>query len=174
MTNYEEAVSAVLNEDDDRDPTLTQAETANQYSDSNQPTKSRQLKPNCDSLRNLNFYDNVLMKGWLEEIPYRSVAGLSIDGSHIKRNVFKSGRSLGMVNMRHQYAIGAWKTHIGAAGHKEGILSCEDRERRESLGNNIPNDSKQQQLVLAIFFNVKVTGSRFSRPVSKKKKCWRT
>ena len=100
MTNSEEDISDVLNEDDAIYLTLTQEATANQYSAFTQPTKSRQLNPTCDSLRNLNVDDNIVMKGCLEEIPDRSVAGLSIDGSHIKRNVFKSGRSLGMVNMR--------------------------------------------------------------------------
>ena len=60
-----------------------------------------------------------------------------------------------MINMRHLYAIGAWKNHLGTAGHKEEILSREERERQEELGDNIPNDGKQQQLALASFFTVK-------------------
>ena len=63
MTNYDEALSAVLNEDDDRDPTVTQAATANQSIASNQPTKLRQLNPSCGSLRNLNVDNDVVMKG---------------------------------------------------------------------------------------------------------------
>ena len=66
------------------------------------------------------------MKGWPEEIIDRSVPGLSIDGSHIKCDVYKTVRSLGMNNTRHLYAIGAWKTHLGTAGHKEGILDHEE------------------------------------------------
>ena len=85
--NSDEAITAVLNEYDDRDTTVTQAATANQPSAPTQPTKSRQLNPTCDSLRNLNVDDNVVMKGCLEEIPDRSVAGLSIDRSHIKFDV---------------------------------------------------------------------------------------
>ena len=126
MTNSNETIADVLNEDDARDPTITQAENTDQSSDSTQPTKSRQLNPNCDSLRNLNADKNVVMKGWLEEIPNRSVPGLSIDGSHIKCDVCKTDRSLGMINTRHLYAIGAWKTHIGTEGHKEGILDHEE------------------------------------------------
>ena len=42
------------------------------------------------------------------------------------------------------------------------------------MGDNIPNDGKQQQLVLDRFFNVKGTGSRFDWPVSKNKKCGST
>ena len=87
MTNSDESIAVVLNEDYVRDPKVTQAETANQYSASTQPTKLRQLNPNCDSLRNLNVDDDVVMKGWPEEIPDRSVDGLSIDGSYIKCNV---------------------------------------------------------------------------------------
>ena len=118
VTNYDEFIAAVLNEDDARDPTVTQAENANQYSAYTQPTKSRKLNPNCDSFRNLNVDEDVVMKGWPEEIPDRSVAGVSIDGSHIKCDVCKTGGSLGMINMRHPYAIGACKTHIDTAGHK--------------------------------------------------------
>ena len=59
------------------------------------------------------------MKDWLEEIPDRSVAGLSIDGSYIKCYVCKTGRSLGMTNMRHMYTIGSWKTYLGKVGHKK-------------------------------------------------------
>ena len=118
MTNSDKAIDAVLNEDDARDPTVTQTETDNQSSASTKPTKSRQLNHNCDSLRNLNVDNDVVMKGCPEEIPDRSVDGLSIDGSHIKYDVCKTGRSLGMINARHPYAIGAWKTHIGTAGHK--------------------------------------------------------
>ena len=88
-----------------------------------------QLNPNCDSLSNLNADENVLMKDWLEEIPDRSVAGLSIDGPHIKCDVCKTGRSLGMINMRHMYDIGAWKTHLGTVGHKKVIISREKREQ---------------------------------------------
>ena len=42
------------------------------------------------------------------------------------------------------------------------------------MDDDIPNDIKQQQLVLASFFTVKGTGSRFDRPVSKNKKRGRT
>ena len=94
MTNYNEAISDVLNKDDARDKKVTQAATDNQSIAYTQPTKSRQLDPNCDSLRNLNVDDDVVMKGWPEEIPDRSVAGLSIDVSHIKCDVCKTGRSL--------------------------------------------------------------------------------
>ena len=87
VTNSDKAIAAVLNEDDARYLTVTKAETSNQSSAFNQPTKSRQLNPNCDSLRNLNVDDDAVMKGWTEEIPGRSVAGLSIDGSTIKGNV---------------------------------------------------------------------------------------
>ena len=76
--------------------------------------------------------------------------------------------------MRHHYTIGDCKTHLGTAGNKEGILAHEEREQREALGDNIPNDGEQQQLTLAIFFTVKGTGSGFSWPVSKKKKLWKT
>ena len=75
-----------------------------------------------------------------------------------------------MITTRQPYTIGAWKTHIGAAGHKEGIFYCEEQEQREALGDNIPDYGKQQQLAIAIFFNVKETGSRFAWPVSKDKK----
>ena len=155
MTNSHEAIAAVLNEDGDRDTTVTQAETANQASASTQPTNLRQLNPNCDSLRNLNVDYNVVMKGCPEEIPDRSVAGLSIDGLHIKIDVLKTLRSILMISMRHLYDIGAWKTHIGTAGHKEGIIFREEQERREALGDDIPNDGKQQQLTLAELFTVK-------------------
>ena len=114
------------------------------------------------------------MKGWPEESTDRSVAGLSIDGLHIKCDVLKTVRSLLMISMRHLYDIEAWKTHIGTAGHKEGILVHEEQERREALGDDIPNDGKQQQLALAVFFTVNETGSRFSQLVSKKKKRGRT
>ena len=174
VTNSDKAISAVLNEDDARYQTVTQASTANQSSASTQPTKSRQLNPNFDSLRNLNVDDNAVMKGWPEEIPDRSVAGLSIDGSHIKCDVCKTGRSLDVINMRHTYAIGAWNTHISTAGHKEVIISREEQERREALGDDIPNDGQQKQLTLARFFTVKGTGSSFARPLSKKKKRGRT
>ena len=87
MTNYDDSIAAVLNGDDARDPTVTQSATAYQSSASTQITKSRQMNPNCDSLGNLNVDDDVVMKGWPEEIPDRSVAGLSIDGSHIKCDV---------------------------------------------------------------------------------------
>ena len=53
--------------------------------------------------------------------------------------------------MTQPYAIGDWKTHLGTAGHKEGILAREEQERREALGDDIPNDGKQQQLTLARF-----------------------
>ena len=79
MTNSDEAIAAAINEDYGRYPTVTQAETANQSSASNQPTKSKQLKPNCNSLDNLNVDNDVVMKGWPEEIPDGGVAGLSID-----------------------------------------------------------------------------------------------
>ena len=75
-----------------------------------------------------------------------------------------------MINMRHLYSIGAWNTRLDTAGHKEEILSREERELKEALGDNIPNDSKHQQISLASFFTLKGVGSRFSRPVSKKKK----
>ena len=88
------------------------------------------MKPNCDSLQNLNVYKDVVMKGRPEEIPDRSVYGLSIDVSHIKCDFFKTGRSLGVINMRHMYAIRSWKTHLGTAENKEVILDCEERERR--------------------------------------------
>ena len=127
MTNSDESIAAVLNEDYVRDPKVTQAETANQSSASTQPTKSRQLDPNCDYLRNLNVDDDVVMKGWPEEIPDISVAGLYIDGSHINCDVCKTGRSLGMINMGQTYAIGSWKTHIGTSGYKEIILAHEER-----------------------------------------------
>ena len=55
-------------------------------------------------------------------------------------------------------------------GHKEEILSREERELKEALGDNIPNDSKHQQISLASFFTLKGNGSRFARPVSKNKK----
>ena len=58
--------------------------------------------------------------------------------------------------------------------HKEGVLAREEREQREALGDDIPNDGKQQQLALASFFTMKETVSRFSRPVSKNKKRGRT
>ena len=87
MTNHDEAIAAIINEDDARDPTVSQTATSNQYSAYTQPTKSRELKPNCDYLRNLNVENDVVKKDWLEEIPGRSVAGLSIDGSTIKGNV---------------------------------------------------------------------------------------
>ena len=69
------------------------------------------------------------MKVWPEEIPDRNVSGLSFDGSHIKCDVYKTGRSLGIINMRHPYTIGAWKTCLGTAGHKEGILARAEQER---------------------------------------------
>ena len=56
-----------------------------------------------------------------------------------------------MINMRHPYAIGAWKTHCGTEGYKEGILAHEELEGREALGDNITNDGKEQQLVLSGF-----------------------
>ena len=58
------------------------------------------------------------MEGWPEEITDIGFSGLSIDGSHIKCDVFKTGRSLGMIIMRHPYDIGSWKTRLGTAGHK--------------------------------------------------------
>ena len=61
MTNSDEAIAAAINEDYGRYPTVTQAETANQSSASNQPTKSKQLKPNCNSLDNLNVDNDVVM-----------------------------------------------------------------------------------------------------------------
>ena len=118
VTNSDEAIADVINEDDTRDTTVTQAETANQSSASTQTNKSRKLKPNCDSLRNLNVDDDVVMKGCPEEITYISVAGLYIDVSHIKCDVFRTSRSLGIINMRHPYDIGYWKTHLGTAGNK--------------------------------------------------------
>ena len=63
-----------------------------------------------------------------------------------------------MINTRHPYAIGAWKISLGTVGHKERILALEEREKLEELGDNIPNDGKQQQLILDIFFTVKGTG----------------
>ena len=42
------------------------------------------------------------------------------------------------------------------------------------MDDHITNDGEHQKLALAVFFNVKGTGSRFARPVSKKKKCGRT
>ena len=42
------------------------------------------------------------------------------------------------------------------------------------MGDDIPNDGERQHLALARFFAVKGTGSRFARPVSKKKNCGRT
>ena len=86
------------------------------------------------------------MKVWQEEIPDRSVDGLSIDGSRIKFYVYKTDRSLGVINMQHPYDVGAWKAHLGTAGHKEIIIAHEEREQWEALGDNIPNDGKQQQL----------------------------
>ena len=59
VTNSDEAIAAVFNKYDTRDLIVTQAETANQSSASTQPTKSRQLNPNCYSLRNLNVDDDV-------------------------------------------------------------------------------------------------------------------
>ena len=126
VINSDEEIAAVLNKDYARDPTVTHAATANQSSNSTQPTKSRQLNPNFDYLRNLNVDDDVVMKGWPEEIPDRSVVGLSIYGSHIKFYVCKTGRSLGMINMRHPYDIGACKAHLGTTGHKEGIIAHEE------------------------------------------------
>ena len=79
-----------------------------------------------------------------------------------------------MINTRHPYAIGACKNHLGTAGHKEGIIDHEEKEQQEALDDDIPNDGKHQQLALASFFTVKVTGSRFDRPVSKNKKRERT
>ena len=114
------------------------------------------------------------MKGWPEEIPDRSVAGLSIDGSHIKFDVWKTGRSLGMINMRHLYAIGARKNHLDTAGHKEGIIALKEQERQVASGDNITNDGKQQHLTLASLLTVKGTWSRFSWLVSKNKKRGRT
>ena len=127
MTNSDESIAAFLNEDYAIDTTLTQAATDNQSSASNQTTKLRQLNPDCDSLKNLNVDNDVVMKGWSEKIPYRSVACLSIDGSHIKFYVCNTDRFLGMINMRHPYAIGAWDTHLGTVGHKEGILAREEQ-----------------------------------------------
>ena len=170
MTNSHEAIAAVLNEDGDRDTTVTQAETANQASASTQPTNLRQLNPSCNYLRNLNVDNDVVMKGWPEEIPDRSVSGLSVDRSHIKCDVCNTGRSLGIINMTHPYTIGAWKTHIGTAGHKEGIIAREEQKRREALGDSIKNDGEHQQLVLDSFFTVKGTGSRFSQQLLKTKK----
>ena len=68
------------------------------------------------------------------------------------------------------YTIGAWKTYLGTARHKEVILAREEREQREALGDDITNNGKQQQLALASLFTLKGTGSRFSRIVSKNKK----
>ena len=56
-----------------------------------------------------------------------------------------------MIIIRHTYDIEAWKTNIGTAGHKEEIISHGERERRETLGENIPNDGGQQQLTLSSF-----------------------
>ena len=98
VTNSDEAIYSVLNEDNTIDPKITQALTANKSSAFNQPTKLRQLNPNCDSLRNLNVDNDVVMTGWPEEILYISVAGLSIYGSHIKCDVCKTGSSLGMIS----------------------------------------------------------------------------
>ena len=75
-----------------------------------------------------------------------------------------------MIIIRHTYDIEAWKTNIVTAGHKEEIISHGERERRETLGENIPNDGEQEQLVLASFFTVKGTVSGFARPLSKKEK----
>ena len=101
MTNSDETIYAVINEYDARDPTVTLAPTVNQSSASNQPTKSSQLNHNCDSLRNFNVDDDVVIKDWPEEISDRRVSGLSIDGSNIKCDFCNTGRSLGMINMRH-------------------------------------------------------------------------
>ena len=49
------------------------------------------------------------------------------------------------------YTIGAWKTYLGTARHKEVILAREEREQQEALGENIPNDGGQQQLTLSSF-----------------------
>ena len=87
MTNSDKAIPDILKEDDERDLTVTQAATANQSIASTQPTKLRQLNPNCDYLRNINVDDDVAMEGWPEEIPYISVSGLSIDESHIKCDI---------------------------------------------------------------------------------------
>ena len=87
MTNFDNSIAAVLNRNDARDPKVTQSATAYQSSAFTQINKSRQMNPNCDSLGNLYVDNNVVMKGWPEEIPDRSVAGLSIDGSHIKCDV---------------------------------------------------------------------------------------
>ena len=174
VTNSDKAIATVLDEDDARYPTVTQASTANQSSASTQTTKYRQTNPNCDSLRNLNVDDDVVMKGCMGEIPDISVASLSIDGIYIKCDVCKTGGSLGMINMRHPNAIRAWTNHLGTAGHKEGIIACEKREQEEALGGDIPNDDKQQQLTLASFSTVKGAGSRFARPAPKKKKRGRT
>ena len=106
VTNSDKAIADVLNEYCARDPKVTQVATANQSSASTHPTKSRQLNPNCDSLRDLNVSGDVVIKGWPGEIPDRSVAGLSIDRLHIKFDFCKTGGYLGMINMRHLYAIG--------------------------------------------------------------------
>ena len=80
-------------------------------------------------MKNLNFDNGVVMKGWSEKIPYRSVACLYIDGSHIKFYVCNTDRFLGMINMRHLYDIGDYETHLDTAGHKEGIIAREEREQ---------------------------------------------
>ena len=59
--------------------------------------------------------------------------------------------------MIHLYSIGTWKNYLGTSGHKEGIISSEERELREALGDDIPNAVKQEQLALARFFTVKGT-----------------
>ena len=54
VTNSDEAIASVLNEDYARNTLLIHAATSNQSSASNNITKSSQLNPNCDYLRNLN------------------------------------------------------------------------------------------------------------------------
>ena len=105
------------------------------------------------------------MEGWLEEIPYRSASGLSIDRSHIKCDVCKTCRSLGMINIIQPYDIVDWKTCLGTTGHEEIILARKEQEQREVLSDDIPNNSEQQHLILASFFTVKGTGSRFAQKV---------
>ena len=123
-----------------------------------------QLNPGRDSWMHLNIDDNVEMMSWPEEIPHSSVANLSLDGTHVNCDVCMNGRSWGRINMRHPYAIAAWKTHICTDGHKDGMVAQEARDLRLALGDDVrtkPGD----QLALGSFFTTKGKGSRFDRPV---------
>ena len=79
-----------------------------------------------------------------------------------------NGRSWGKINMRHPFAIAAWKNHICTDGHKDGMVAREARDLRLALGDDVrkPRD----QLALGSFFTAKGKGSRFDRPVQKKQK----